>query len=44
MDTVDREEAIQCPCQCGIQNVGHVLTGACEYTVVYLDEMIDTVD
>ena len=44
MNTADREEAVQCPCQCGIQNMGHVLTGACEYTVVYLDEMIDTVD
>ena len=44
MDTADREEAIQCPCQGGIQNVEHVLTGECEYTVVYLDEMIDTVD
>ena len=44
MNTADREEAIQCPCQGGIQNVEHVLTGECEYTVVYLDEMIDTVD
>ena len=44
MDTADREEAIQCPCQGGIQNVEHVLTGECEYTLVYLDEMIDTVD
>ena len=42
MDTADREGAIQCPCQGGIQNVEHVLTGECEYTVVYLDEMIDS--
>ena len=27
-----------------IQNVEHVLTGECEYTVDCLDEMIDTVD
>ena len=44
MNTADREEAIQCPCQCGIQNVEHVLTGECEYILVYLDEMIETVD
>ena len=44
MNTVDGEVAIQCPCQCDIQNVEHVLTGECEYTVVYLDEMIDTID
>ena len=35
MNTADREEAIQCPCQCGIQNIEHVLTGECEYTAVY---------
>ena len=39
----DREEATQCPCECGIQNVEHVMS-ECEYMVVYLDEMIDTVD
>ena len=44
MDTADREKAIQCPCQCGIQNIEHVLTGECEYTAVCLDGMIDTVD
>ena len=44
MDTADRAKAIQCPCQCGIQNIEHVLTGECEYTAVCLDEMIDTVD
>jgi hypothetical protein len=44
MDTADRVKAIQCPCQCGIQNIEHVLTGECEYTAVCLDEMIDTVD
>ena len=44
MNTADREEAIQCPCQCGIQNVEHVLTGECGYVVTYIDEMIDTVD
>ena len=43
MSTADREEAIQCPCEGGIQNVEHVMS-ECEYTVVYLDEMIDTVD
>ena len=43
MSTADREEAIQCPCECGIQNVEHVMS-ECEYMVVYLDEMIDTVD
>ena len=37
------EEAIQCPCECGIQNVEHVMS-ECEYMVVYLDEMIDTAD
>ena len=40
MNTADREEAIQCPCQCGIQNVEHVLTGQCEYTVVYLKLLV----
>jgi hypothetical protein len=44
MSTADREEAIQCPCQCGIQNVEHVLTGECDYVLVYIDEMIDSVD
>jgi hypothetical protein len=44
MSTADREEAIQCPCQCGIQNVEHVLTGECVYVLVYIDEMIDSVD
>jgi hypothetical protein len=44
MGTADREKAIQCPCQCGIQNIEHVLTGEYEYTAVCLDEMIDTVD
>ena len=41
--TIDRprEEAIQCPCECGIQNIEHVMSD-CEYMVVYLDEMIDT--
>ena len=43
MNTADREEATQCPCECGIQNVEHVVS-ECEYMVVYLDEMIDTVD
>ena len=44
MNTADREEAMQCPCQCGMQNVEHALTGECGYVLVYLDEMIDTVD
>ena len=35
--------AIWCPCECVIQNVEHVMS-ECEYMVVYLDEMIDTVD
>ena len=43
MNTADREEATQCPCECGIQNVEHVMS-ECEYMVVYLDEMTDTVD
>ena len=43
MSTTDREEATQCPCECGMQNVEHVVS-ECEYTVVYLDEMVDTVD
>ena len=43
MSTTDREEAIQCMCECGIQNVEHVMS-ECEYMVVYLDEMIDTVN
>jgi hypothetical protein len=43
MSTADREEAIQCPCQGGIQNVEHMMTGACDYTLTHLDEMIDTV-
>ena len=43
MSTAEREEATQFPCECGIQNVEHVMS-ECEYVVVYLDEMIDTVD
>ena len=43
MSTADREETTQCPCECGIQNVEHVVS-ECEYMVVYLDEMIDIVD
>ena len=43
MNTADREEAIQCPCQGGIQNVEHMMSGECDYMVTYLDEMIDTV-
>ena len=43
MSTADREEAIQCPCQGGIQNVEHMMSGECDYMVTYLDEMIDTV-
>ena len=43
MSTADREEAVQCPCECGIKNVEHVMS-ECEYMVVYLDEMIDTID
>ena len=35
--------SVQCPCECGTQNVEHVMS-ECEYMVVYLDEMIDTVD
>ena len=43
MSTADREGAIQCPCQRGIQNVEHMMSGECDYMVTYLDEMIDTV-
>ena len=43
MSTADREEATQCPCECGIQNVEHVISD-CEYTAGYLEEMINTVD
>ena len=43
MSTTDREAAIQCACECDIQNVEHVMSES-EYMVVYLDEMIDTVD
>jgi hypothetical protein len=43
MSTADREGAAQCPGECGMQNVEHVMS-ECEYTVVYLDETIDTVD
>ena len=43
MSRTYREEAVQCPCECGIQNIEHVMS-PCEYMVVYLDEMIDTVD
>ena len=42
MHTADREEAIQCPCEGGIQNIEHVMS-ECGYMVTYLDEMIDTV-
>ena len=43
MSTADREEATQCPCQGGMQNVEHVVS-ECDYMVTYLDEMVDTVD
>ena len=41
--TEDREEAVQCPCKCDIQNIEHVMS-ECEYMIDYLDEMVDTVD
>ena len=34
MSTADREEATQCPCGCGIQNVEHVMS-ECEYMIDY---------
>ena len=43
MSTADREEATQCPCECGMQNVEHVMS-ECDYMVDYLDEMVGTVD
>ena len=43
MRTEDREEAVQCPCKRGMQNVEHVMS-ECEYMIDYLDEMVDTVD
>ena len=43
MSTADREEATQCRCQRGMQNVEHVVS-ECDYMVTYLDEMVDTVD
>ena len=42
MSTADREEATQCPCEGGMQNVEHVMS-ECEYMVEHLDEMIGTV-
>ena len=33
MNTADREEAVQCPCQGGIQNVDHMMSGECDYMV-----------
>ena len=32
MNTADREEAVQCPCQGGMQNVEHMMSGECDYT------------
>ena len=32
MRTEDREEAVQCPCKCGMQNIEHVVS-ECEYIV-----------
>ena len=43
MGTADREEAIQCPCECGMQNIEHVMS-ECEYMVDYLFEMVDTIN
>ena len=43
MSTADREEATQCPCECGMQNVEHVMS-ECDYMVDHLDEMVGTVD
>ena len=43
MSTADREEAVQCSCECGMQSIEHVMS-ECEYMVDYLFEMVDTVD
>ena len=43
MGTPDREEGVQCPCECGMQNIGHVIS-ECEYMVDYLFGMVETVD
>ena len=37
------EETIQCPCECGMQNIEHVMSD-CEYMLDYLFEMVDTID
>jgi hypothetical protein len=43
MSTANREEAVQCPCEGGTQNVEHVMS-ECEYMLDYLFEMVETVD
>ena len=43
MGTANREEAVQCPCGGGMQQVEHVMS-ECEYMMPHLDEMIQTVD
>ena len=43
MDSQQRHLAVQCPCGYEIQNVEHVLSGTCEYTEEWLDDMYATV-
>ena len=43
MSTAEREKVIQCPCEGGLQNVEHVMS-ECEYMVLHLDKMVDTVN
>ena len=43
MSTAGSEEAVQCPCEGGTQNVEHVMS-ECEYMLDYLLEMVATVD
>ena len=43
MSTTDKEEAVQCLCECGKQNIEHVMS-ECEYMVDYLFVMVETVN
>jgi hypothetical protein len=43
MDSQQRQQAVGCPCGSEIQNIEHVLSGTCEYTLDCLDDMHNTV-
>ena len=43
MDSQQRQQAVECPCGDGLQNVQHVLSGTCAYMTDWLDDLHSTV-